>query len=68
MERNVEELVRKGISLHKTQHFEKAIDAFSNALKVEPDNPTLYQYRASAWLKKGYHLGDAHDEDVSKEG
>jgi hypothetical protein len=34
----------------------------------EKDLLKIATYAYIAWLKKGYHLRDAHDEDVSKEG
>ncbi len=48
-----EDWMERGLSGLKTQHFEAAIEAFSRAIKMNPDRVEAYNNRGIAWCKKG---------------
>ncbi len=49
----VEDWLEKGVSGLKTQHIEKAIEAFSRAITMHPDHVEAYNNRGVARCKKG---------------
>jgi stress-induced-phosphoprotein 1 len=47
----MEELKKKGNEEFKNQNFETAIEYYSQAMKIEPQNHILFSNRAQAFLK-----------------
>lgn len=47
------ELFDKGVSLLKKEAFPEAVTAFSQLIKIAPENPDAYKNRGVAYMKKG---------------
>ena len=50
---NVKTHVDKGIANCEAGHFDQALKDFNEALKLKPNDPSLYDYRGTAYRCKG---------------
>jgi small glutamine-rich tetratricopeptide repeat-containing protein alpha len=52
-----------GNSLMNSKQYDKAIDAYTEAIKLDPSNPVYYSNRAAAHSSKGDHLSAVVDAE-----
>lgn len=55
---------QKGLTLAAKRDHEKAVEAFTEAIKADPDTPTLYDRRGDSYLKFGKFKEAIADFDV----
>ena len=60
-ERNPEFLKDKGVEFFKARNYEAAMNAFSEAIQLNPNLPYLFSNRAACYLAVGNNEGCIHD-------
>jgi small glutamine-rich tetratricopeptide repeat-containing protein alpha len=58
-----DKLKQEGNALMSSKQYDKAIDAYTEAIKRDPSNPVYYSNRAAAHSSKGDHLTAAVDAE-----
>jgi small glutamine-rich tetratricopeptide repeat-containing protein alpha len=62
-----EKFKQGGNALMSSKQYDKAIDAYTEATKLDPSNPVYYSNRAAAHSSKGDHLTAAVDAEKAIE-
>ena len=62
-----EKFKQEGNALMGSKQYDKAIDAYTEATKLDPSNPVYYSNRAAAHSSKGDHLTAAVDAEKAIE-
>ena len=62
-----EKLKQKGNASMSSKQYEKAIDVYTEAIKLDPTSPVYYSNRAAAHSSKGDHLSAAVDAEKAIE-
>lgn len=48
-----------------SKDYQKAIDAYTEAIAIDPNNPIYYSNRAAAWSSMGDHAVAADDAEMA---
>lgn len=62
---NAEKQKQTGNALMSSKQYDKAIDAYTEAITLDPSNPVYYSNRAAAHSSKGDHLTAAVDAETA---
>ncbi|KAJ3972305.1 putative stress-induced protein STI1 [Lentinula raphanica] len=62
---NAEKLKQSGNALMSSKKYDEAIEAYSQAISLDPGNPIYYSNRAAAYSSKGDHLSAVGDAQMA---